>query len=208
MVTATNPAPTKLARRYAALAFVLLGVLATVVVVSSLANERIARNERAWFVAHLDALIPPILHDNDLFADVVSVHAPDLLGAEATTIYRARKNGNPVGAIIATTAPEGYGGDIHLLVAIDVAGNVLGVDILSHNETQGIGDGFAPHRSDWLTRLIGKSLSNPQPKQWTIHKDGGEFDQFTGASVTPRAILKAVRQTLEYSATHRVEMYR
>lgn len=207
MVAANNSSPTKLVRRYAALAFALLGVIAVVVVVSSLANERIAKNERAWFVAHLDALIPPSAHDNDLFADVVTVHAPDLLGADSTTIYRARKNGNPIGAIIATTAPEGYGGDIRLLVAIDFAGNVLGVDILGHNETQGIGDGFAPHRSNWLTRLIGKSLVDPHPKQWTIRKDGGEFDQFTGASVTPRAILKAVRQTLEYYATHKETVY-
>jgi electron transport complex protein RnfG len=198
---------TPLAQRYATLIVVLIGVLLSVAVISSLSRTRIDANERAWFVAHLDALIPSNMHNNDLYTDSIEVHAPDLLGADSTTIYRARRDATPVGAIIRSIAPDGYGGPIELLIAIDNDGRLLGVDILRHSETQGIGDGFAPHRSHWLRDLIGHSLDNPQPKQWTIRKDGGAFEQFTGASVTPRAILKSVRQALEYYATHREQIF-
>jgi electron transport complex protein RnfG len=196
-----------LAKRYSTLIVVLLGVVVSVAVISSLSRARINANERAWFVARLDALIPPSLHNNDLYTDAIEVHAPDLLGADSTTIYRARRDAAPIGAIIRSTAPDGYGGPIELLIAIDYQGTLLGVDVLRHSETQGIGDGFAPHRSHWLRDLIGHSLDSPQPKQWTIRKDGGQFDQFTGASVTPRAILKSVRQALEYFTTHREQIF-
>ena len=205
MDTTANP---PFVRRYAALILVLLGVVVTVTIVASLARVRIAANQRAWFVAHLDALIPASMHDNDLYADSIFVTAPDLLGSDAPTpIYRARRGNEAVGAILTVIAPDGYGGPIELLVAVDYQGTVLGVDILHHTETQGIGDGFAPHRSNWLHDLMGRGLKNPKPKQWTIRKDGGEFDQFTGASVTPRAILKAVRRALEYYDTHRESIF-
>jgi electron transport complex protein RnfG len=184
-----------------------VSVIVSVIVITSLTRTRIAANERAWFVARLDNLIPNAAHDNDLYADSITVNAPDLLGADTTVIYRARHGTVPVGVIIGSTAPGGYGGPIDLLIAVDYQGTLLGVDVLHHSETQGIGDGFAPHRSHWLHDLIGHSLAKPQPKQWTIRKDGGEFDQFTGASVTPRAILKSVRQTLEYYATHRETIF-
>jgi Na+-translocating ferredoxin:NAD+ oxidoreductase subunit G len=204
MATASN---TPLAKRYFILILVLIGVIVSVALIAAFSRERIAANERAWFVAHLDALIPAALRDNDLYADAIMVSDAELLGTTPTLIYRARRSNTPVGAIIAATAPDGYGGPIELLIAVDYQGAVLGVDVLRHTETQGIGDGFAPHRSQWLQKLMGRSLSNPQPKQWTIRKDGGEFDQFTGASVTPRAILKAVRQALEYYALHRESIF-
>jgi electron transport complex protein RnfG len=184
-----------------------VSVIVSVIVITSLTRTRIVANERAWFVARLEGLIPTSAYDNDLYADAITVNAPDLLGADDTIIYRARRGRVPVGVIIGSTAPGGYGGPIDLLIAVDYQGTLLGVDVLHHNETRGIGDGFAPHRSHWLHDLIGHSLSEPQPKQWTIRKDGGEFDQFTGASVTPRAILKSVRQTLEYYATHRETIF-
>jgi electron transport complex protein RnfG len=193
--------------RYLTLILVLVGVVVTVAIVAALVRDRIAINERAWFVSHLDLLIAPGTHDNDLFTDSIQVSAPDLLGTAPSAIYRARRGNAPVGAILATTATDGYGGPIELLVAVDYEGTLLGVDVLHHNETQGIGDGFAPQRSNWLQRLIGRALNNPQPRQWTIRKDGGEFDQFTGASVTPRAILHAVRKALEYYATHRENIF-
>ena len=194
--------------RYGALALVLFVVVIGVLAIAFFARERIAANQRAWFVARLEALVPPATHDNDLFADRTFVHEPDLLGApEPIPIYRARRDGKPVALIMTVTAPEGYGGPIDLLVAMDYSGALLGVDVLRHNETQGIGDGFVPQRSDWLRRFLGRSLRDPPPKQWTIRKDGGDFDQFTGASVTPRAILKAVRLALEYYEAHRETLF-
>jgi Na+-translocating ferredoxin:NAD+ oxidoreductase subunit G len=199
---------TSLAKRYFILVLVLIGVIASVALIATITRERIAANERSWFVAHLDALIPTSLRDNDLYADAITVSHVELLGAASTMIYRARHGDTPVGAVIQAIAPDGYGGPIELLIAVDYQGAVLGVEILRHSETPGIGDGFAPHRTDWLRALVGRSLDRVQPKRWTIRKDGGEFDQFSGASVTPRAILKAVRQALEYYASHREEIFR
>ena len=201
----TRASPTRLAnvRRYGMLAIVLLVAIVVVALVASLTRERIVANQHAWFVAHLDELIPPAAHDNDLFRDRIHVTAPDNLGDAPAAIYRARRNGRPVGAIIAATAPDGYGGPIDLLIAVDYTGSLLGVDVLHHSETPGIGDGFAANGSKWLHDLIGKSLDTTPPKRWTIRQDGGDFDRFTGASVTPRSILKAVRHALEYYALNR-----
>jgi len=194
--------------RYAMLALMLGAVVAIVTVIAILARERIVANERAWFLDRLVHLVPADLHDNDLYEDQITVNAPDLLGVSGPTpIYRARRAGRPTALIMTVTTREGYGGDIDLLIAVDYDGRLLGVDILHHNETQGIGDGFAPYRSNWLRDLVGHALNNPVPKRWTIRKDGGEFEQFTGASVTPRAILKAIRLALEYQAAHRETLF-
>ena len=193
--------------RYAMLSLVVVGVFAIVVAIAIAARERIAANERAWFLARLAALVPDSLHDNDLYADRAIVRAPGQLGAAASNVYRARREGKPVAAILTVTARDGYGGPIEMLVAVEFSGKVLGVDILRHNETPGIGDGFAPHRSSWLRRLLGKSLEDPPADRWTIRQDGGEFEQFTGASVTPRAILKAMRLSLEYYERHRQAVF-
>jgi len=202
-----TPSKIKLDHRYAMFALVLASVVIAVTVVAVLSRERIAANERAWFVARLSALVPAALHDNDLYADRILVNAPDLLGIAPTTIYRARNQGQPVALIMTVVARDGYGGAIELLLAVDYPGRVLGVDIFRHNETQGIGDGFAPHRSHWLHDLAGHALFDPPPRQWTIRKDGGEFEQFTGASITPRAILKATRLALEYYAANRESLF-
>src|SRR5882724_7600231 len=151
-----TPNSGKRRHRYAALAATCAIVVASIAVISNLTRDRIDENQRAWFVARLDALIPAALRDNDVFADRILVVDRDLLGtSESIAIYRARKNQQPVGAILTATAPEGYGGPIELLVAVDYEGAVLGVDVLRHNETRGIGDGFAPHRSNRLHSLLG-----------------------------------------------------
>jgi Na+-translocating ferredoxin:NAD+ oxidoreductase subunit G len=194
--------------RYGVLAIVCLLVVAIVAGFTLLTRDRIAANQREWFVARLNALIQPSLRDNDLYADEILVTDRDLLGtSEPVAIYRARKQGRPTAAILSATAPDGYGGPIELLIAVDYQGAVLGVDVLRHSETRGIGDGFLPSRSNWLRSLLGRSLDNTPRNGWTIRKDGGDFDQFTGASVTPRAILKAVRNALEYYSRNREAIY-
>jgi electron transport complex protein RnfG len=186
----------------------LLGVVAVVAALTHLTRDRVARNERQWLITRLDALIPPTTRDNDLYADRIAIRNRDLLGTDAPIlVYRARLQGEPVGVILAPIAPDGYGGAIELLVAVNYDGTVLGVQVLAHRETPGIGDGFEPRRSSWLQSFINRSLNNPEPTRWTIRKDGGEFDQFTGASVTPRAIVKAVRRTLEYYKANRERLF-
>ena len=191
-------------RRYGLLILACVVVASIVAGFASLTRNRILANQRAWFVARLEALIPASRRDNDIYADHILVSDPDLLGAPTpVAIYRARRRDQPSGAVLSVTAPDGYGGPIDLLVAVDYDGNVLGVDVLRHNDTRGIGDGFLPSRSNWLRSLLGHSLDSPPRERWTIRKDGGDFDEFTGASVTPRAILKAVRNALEYYSRHR-----
>lgn len=201
-----TPANTRVVptRRYIALGVVLVGVIVTVWTIAALTRERIEANERSWYIARLNTLIPETMRDNDLYSDSITVHARERLRGDApATIYRARLLKRPTGAILSVTAPDGYGGPIDLLVAVDYAGAVIGVDILRHNETAGIGDAFEPHRSSWLASLRDRSLETTPERRWTIRKDGGDFDQFTGASVTPRAILKSVRRALEYYAANR-----
>jgi len=161
--------------------------------------ERIAANERAPLLRKLHRLIPPESHDNALLQDTLQVQNETLLGtAEPVTVYRARMHGKPVALVIAAVAPDGYSGSIRLLVGINVDGSLSGVRVVAHRETPGLGDGIDEDRSDWILGFTGKSLQNPTLQGWAVKKDGGVFDQLTGATITPRAVVKAVRQALLY----------
>ncbi len=202
-------APAKNALR-GALLLGLFALITTAVVAATyqLTREKIAENERLAVLRGLHELISPTLHDNDLVQDVIYVTDPELLGdTHPKPIYRARKNGEPVAVIITTIAPDGYGGAIKLLIAIDYAGRVLGVRAVSHKETPGLGDAIEPEKSDWILRFTGKTLGAPPEKQWKVKRDGGVFDQFTGATITPRAVVKAVKKALIYYREHRDDLF-
>jgi electron transport complex protein RnfG len=187
------------ARPALTLAIVAAVLTAAITLVASFTRERIADNEQAWIKQRLDALVAPDSHDNDLLADSIAVTAPDLLGSsQPVRIYRARRGGIPVAAVIRPIAPDGYRGPIELLVAIGQDGSLIGVQVIRHEETPGLGDAFESRDIHWLDRFRGRSLTDPPPPRWTVKRDGGEFDAFTGATITPRAIVKAVRNSLEY----------
>src|SRR5918994_264624 len=132
--------PAKPALTLAVLAAVLTALLG---LVAGLTRERIAANEQAWIKQRLDALVAPAMHDNDLLADSIAVTAPDLLGStQPVRIYRARRGGVPVAAVLRPVAPDGYRGPIELLVAIDRDGRLIGVQVIRHDETPGLGDAF------------------------------------------------------------------
>jgi len=170
--------------------------------------ERIAANHRATLMKTLHELIPPEQHDNDLFSDTTSVTDPALLGSNRpVNVYRARKAGQPVAAIIECIAPDGYNGNIYLLVAIKYNGQLAGVRVVNHKETPGLGDAVNLSHSNWILDFTGKSLQNPKAKQWAVKRDGGVFDQFTGATITPRAVVKAVHNSLIYFNQHRNELF-
>lgn len=172
---------------------------AVIAVVAGITRERIVHNEQAWIRQRLDALVPPAMHDNDLLADSIAVISPDLLGsAQPVRIYRARRGGAPVAAVIRAIAPDGYRGPIELLVAIGQDSRLIGVQVIRHNETPGLGDAFESRDVHWLDRFRGRSLTDPPTQRWTVRRDGGDFDAFTGATITPRAIIKAVRNALDY----------
>jgi Na+-translocating ferredoxin:NAD+ oxidoreductase subunit G len=188
--------PVKPALTLAIIAAVLTALLA---LVASFTRERIVSNEQAWIRQRLDALVPPATHDNDLLTDSIAVTAPDLLGSsQPVKIYRARRNGAPVAAVLRPIAPDGYRGPIELLVAVGPNARLIGVQVIRHQETPGLGDAFESRDVHWLGRFRGRSLTDPPPQRWTVRRDGGDFDAFTGATITPRAIVKAVRNALEY----------
>lgn len=171
-------------------------------------KARIAANERAALMRNLHVLVPPDTHTNDLFADVIEVHDPTLLGSRAPVqVYRARRNGEPVALVLTPEAPDGYSGSIRLLVGIAADGTLSGVRVLSHRETPGLGDGIEAERSDWILDFTGRSLGAPPADQWRVRRDGGIFDQFTGATVTPRAVVNAVRKSLIYFEQHRDKLF-
>lgn len=191
---------------------VLLAVVALITaLLSLLANQtrdRIAANQQFALTQAIAALLPPDSYDNDILEDRIDVRAPDLLGSnQPVRIFRARKSGQPVAVLINAIAPDGYRGPIELLIAIKHDGSLYGVQVLDHDETPGLGDAFENRDADWLTDFRGRSLENPPQARWTVRKDGGDFDAFTGATITPRAIVKAVRKSLEFYRTRREQLF-
>ncbi len=170
-------------------------------------RERVEANERQALVETLHALVPAERHDNDLLDGRTQVIDPLLGSRRAVPVYRARQGGETVAVILAPVAPDGYSGNIHLLVAVNADGRLAGVRVTAHRETPGLGDLIEAERSDWITRFTGRSLGNPPEERWRVRKDGGDFDQFTGATVTPRAVVKAVANTLRYVEAHRDELF-
>ena len=162
-------------------------------------SDAIAENEKRVLLRNLHALLPPERFDNDIATDTIQVAAATLLGTEAqSTVYRARLGGEPVAAVFNSIAPNGYNGRIHLLVGIYVDGSIAGVRVVKHAETPGLGDAIEIRKSPWITAFDGRSLDDPRAEGWGVRRDGGEFDQFTGATITPRAVVAAVRNTLLY----------
>ena len=151
-------------------------------------SDRIAANEREALVKKLHALVPAETVDNDMATDKILVNAPDMLGGESIEVYRGRLQGKPVAAVFATIVPNGYSGPIKLLVAVRYDGTLGGVRVVSHKETPGLGDKVEEERSDWIFSFNDKSLSNPSEYLWKVKRDGSVFDQFTGATITPRSI--------------------
>lgn len=179
----------------------LFAISGTALVVYTFDNtrERISANERATLLRKLHQLIPQEQHDNVLLDDTLTIINTPLLGTlEPVTVYRARKAGQPVALVITPVAPDGYSGIIKLLVGINVDGTLNGVRVVAHRETPGLGDAIDEKRSDWIHIFDNRSLQDPLLERWEVKKDGGDFDQLTGATITPRAVVKAIRQTLLY----------
>jgi len=171
-------------------------------------EERIEQAERAAMLRSLHAIVPPQQVDNDIYHDMIEVTDPALLGSkEPVQVYRARQGDKPVAALLTPIAPNGYGGRIKLLVGINYDGTLAGVRVISHRETPGLGDDIEVERSDWIHGFDGQSLAKLSEKQWKVKKDGGVFDQFTGATITPRAVVDEVYKTLKYYQTHRDELF-
>lgn len=181
------------------------GILATT---EHLTRDVIAENERKSVVRAIDGLVPVTSRDNDVFTDRITIIAPAFLGTDKPqNAYRARRMGEPVAVVMESVAPDGYSGAIKLLVAITADGTLAGVRVISHRETPGLGDYIEEERSNWILNFQGLSLSNPTRSGWRVKKDGGAFDQVSGATITPRAVVKSVHKTLQYFSAHREQIF-
>ena len=149
----------------------------------------------------LDQVVPPEIQDNDMLSECYLVTDRALGNGAPHRVYLARKQGKAVAAAIESTAPDGYSGSIQLLVGADFDGNVLGTRVTEHHETPGLGDKIELRLSDWITHFSGKKVESAQDAFWAVKKDGGGFDQFTGATITPRAVVNAVKRTALYLKT-------
>lgn len=188
--------------------FSVLGTVLLVFTVMS-TREPIAASEREAKKALLEQVLSADQHDNDLLLDTVAIPAGgDLGNRDETLAYRGRKGGQASAVILETTAPDGYSGDIKLLIGILADGEISGVRVLAHRETPGLGDYIEVQRSDWIKKNFdGQSLDKTKDAAWKVKKDGGSFDYMAGATITPRAVVKATYKALKYFAAHREELF-
>lgn len=188
-------------------AFALIGV--TLVATTYLITQpyRI-RNEHLSLLRRLEVLVPVSSIDNDITNDYLDVKAKDLLGTDTSRIYRGRKNNKPVAVIINSEIPNGYAGPINLLVAMRNDGILNGVRIIAHKETPGLGDKVEEQKSNWIFNFTNKSLTNPPKAEWETKRDGGYFDQITGATITSRAIIHATRDALIFAQQQGIDLYK
>ncbi|WLI77241.1 electron transport complex subunit RsxG [Kosakonia sp. H02] len=158
--------------------------------------EQAALQQKALF----DQVIPGDSYNNVLQQSCYRVSDP-ALGKGQHKVWIARQDDKPVAAVLESTAPDGYSGAIQLLVGTDFNGTVLGVRVTEHHETPGLGDKIELRISDWITYFSGKKIDGPADHHFAVKKDGGDFDQFTGATITPRAVVNAVKRTGLYAMT-------
>ena len=155
----------------------------------------------------LQEVVPVTLYDNDLLQDTLTIPSADYnIGANETTVYLAKKSGKVTAVCFKFIAPDGYSGAINMIIGIDRDGNILGVRVLSHKETPGLGDKIEVAKSTWILSFIGRSLDNLTPAQWAVKKDGGVFDQFAGATITPRKSVQATYRSLQWFKAHQAQL--
>lgn len=186
------------------LGFFALICTALVALVNLLTIEKISAQQQAELARRLNQVIDENIYDNELIANCIVINNNDLLTRDIPLhAYRAIKNSKPVAIAMEAIAPDGYNGNIKLIIATNMQGQILGVRTIHHNETPGLGDKIELKRSDWVLNFNGLALTEQTESQWKVKKDGGQFDQFTGATITPRAYIAAIKRTITYIDNNR-----
>jgi electron transport complex protein RnfG len=187
--------------------FALIGT-ALLALTYNLTHDTIAQSEENEKLKLINQIVPAAAFDNDIIKDTAQLAADALLGNDQETIvYRGRLKNRPSIAVLQATAPDGYSGKINLIIAIHRNGRIGGVRVISHKETPGLGDYIEIAKNDWITGFDDTSLESRKDSDWKVKKDGGAFDYMAGATVTPRAMVKAVHKALQYYAQHRDELF-
>jgi electron transport complex protein RnfG len=203
-----------MAVRTAAILFVFVivftGLLSAAYLWTKPAIEASAVEEKMKLI---DEVLPRAEYDNALLQEAITLPpTPELGLAETSSVYVARQAGQPVGAIFEAVAPDGYAGKIRLLVAIRADGQVAGVRVIQHKETPGLGDYIEVKKDKnkarpWITQFTGKTLAGATDKDWKVKKDGGRIDHYAGATVTPRAVSRAVFKAAQWAAANRDRLF-
>jgi electron transport complex protein RnfG len=172
-------------------------------------RDQIAVEKRRAEEKALLQVVPRERHDNSMLDETIPVgpQTPGLGLTENKRIYIARKQGEVVAAVIPATAPDGYTGAIDLIVGVNTDGSIAGVRALAHKETPGLGDKVDIRKSDWVLGFNGRSLGNPEIAGWAVKKDKGVFDQFTGATITPRSVVAATLRVLQFAQENRESLF-
>ena len=167
-------------------------------------EESDARAKRMF----LNQVVPSNLYDNNLVEDTISVEPNPLIGNKKNIdIYRAKKNNQVIAVIIETIAPDGYSGEIKTLVGVDQKDKILGVRVITHKETPGLGDYIEVDKSHWIKNFDLKSLDEMGEKEWAVKKDGGDFDYVSGATITARAVVKSTYKSLLYVKENKKRLF-
>jgi electron transport complex protein RnfG len=189
------------------LTLALIGLIAAALLagVHELTDERIADQAERRALATLNRLVSPDRYDNRLLDDRIRV---TIAGLESPSIiYRARADGEPVALLADVTTADGYSGDIRLLVGLRPDGELIGVRVLEHRETPGLGDRIERDRSDWIEQFAGRSLGDPPGEQWAPDRRGGAFDTLSSATITSAAVIDAVARVLEWFEANRDNVF-
>ncbi len=181
----------------------LISATAALSIAYSVTKDRIERTQHQWLSTSLYALLPEGPFDNDPLQSVRWLDAAELDSTEAAAVYPVYKNQRPYAAVLSVTTLAGYNGKIALLLGVNFSGNIIGVRVTEHSETPGLGDDIELRRSDWVTGFNDLSLLTTENSDWAVKKAGGQFDAFTGATITPRAVIKAVHDALQWYSLNR-----
>ena len=196
----------------------LFHVLAPILIISAICalllgitnqftSERIEDNRQQATLRLINDVMP-LTHTNDLLNDRIDVTDASYLGTEsAVSVFRARQEQNPVGLVLMPVVAKGYNGRIELAIGISYQGEITGVRVNAHRETEGLGDGIHQEKSDWILGFTDRSLANTAIDAWAVQSDGGDFDQLSGATISPRGVINAVKNALDYYEINKQSLY-
>lgn len=170
-------------------------------------HERIEQAKEQQLLSTLNQVVDTSMHDNQLHLDCLIVAPDDLLGNLPQRVFRSRLAGSNTALIIETTAPDGYSGAIKLVVAINNGNTVLGARVIEHKETPGLGDKIELRVNDWILGFDNAKYEDEFVNRWQVKKDGGQFDQFTGATITPRSVVNAIKNAAIYGQTNMQQLF-
>ena len=209
-----TPTAATMATRTAVILFVFtIGFTAVLAGVYQLTKPAIDTSNALEKMRSIGEVLPQSAYDNDLLQDTLELPATPALGLDdVSTVYRGRKGGAPAALVLETVAPDGYSGKIRMLVGVNADGSLSGVRVTQHKETPGLGDYIEPKKDKnkehpWIHQFDTQSLGKLGDHDWKVRKDGGRFDSMAGATISPRAVVKAVHKTLKYVADNRDNLY-